>query len=314
MNNLPIKYSTRRLIISYGRSIIMRMRQNGKGFMRYLLLTLPKQLAICALHYTKKALLQGLSKIKQSETLHLINWKNTFALLWAVVLLFLLVIMPLLDLHAPLLQYPYHQNLAPYLINDGHASFLLGTDELGRDRLAFMIHSMQYSLMVAFIATSIAFMIGSILGVVSGLNRRFIGKILDYCNNIIAILPMIILVMIWVVTQNATMVSVICAIILVEWHRYYTVIRNSIKTQINMPYVVYGRLFSGDNKWQLVYHEMFPNCKSALYRAFFSGFNVALLLEIMVGFLLPASSGQTENLTDILGWGAASANKLDDKH
>ncbi len=305
MANLPIQYSTRRLIVGYSRNIIMRVRQHSIAFMRYLCVTLPKQLAIGVIFYGKKATLRGFNLITKSNSNPLINWQNIFTILWMIFLLILLFIMPLLDLHDPLLQYPNQQNLTPYLINAGHESFVLGTDELGRDRFARLIHSMQYSMMIALIATIIAFVIGSILGVIAGLNSRFIGKILDYCHNIIAILPMIILFMAWVITKNATMISIICAIVFVEWHRYYAVIRNAIKAQIDMPYVVYGRLFSGDNQWQLVYHEMFPNCKGALYRAFFSGLNVALLLEIMVGFLLPLStlSGQEDVLSNILSWG-----------
>ncbi|MCH9845023.1 MAG: ABC transporter permease [Alphaproteobacteria bacterium] len=301
MANLPIKYSTRRLIVGYSRNMIMRARRHSIAFMRYLCITLPKRLVIYIISYGKKVILNRLKKITKSDGNHLINWQTIFTILWALFLVILLVIIPLIDLHDPLLQYPYQQNLAPHLINNGHESFLLGTDELGRDRLSRLIHAMRYSLMIASIATIIAFIIGSILGVIAGLNSRFIGKILDYCHNIIAILPMVILVIAWAVTKNATMVSVIAAIVFVEWHRYYAVIRNTITEQINMPYVVYGRLFSGDNQWQLVYHEMFPNCKAALYRAFFSGLNVALLLEIMVGFLLPLStlSGQE----GVLSWG-----------
>ncbi len=298
MANLPIKYSTRRLIIGYGRNMMIRARQRSIVFILYLSITLPKRLAIYMSGCGKQILLYGLRKITNNGNSHLINWKNIFAILWGLFLFLLLILMPLIDLHDPLLQYPFHKNLAPSLINQGHESFLLGTDALGRDRLSGLIHAMQYSLMIAIIATIIAFIIGSILGVIAGLNRRFIGKILDYCHNVIAILPMIILFMAWAVTQNATMFAVIAAIVFVEWHRYYAVIRNAIKAQIDMPYVVYARLFSGDNQWQMVYHEMFPNCKAALYRSFFSGFNVALLLEIMVGFLLPASEQ-----ANMLSWG-----------
>ncbi|MCH9853073.1 MAG: hypothetical protein K0U45_06170 [Alphaproteobacteria bacterium] len=302
MANLPIKYSTRRLIVGYSRNIMIRARQHSIAFMLYLCVTMPKKLAICMMSYGKRAFMNGVNKITTSDSFHLMNWQNIFTILWALFLVILLFIMPIIDLHNPLQEYLYQQNLKPHLINEGHASFLLGTDTLGRDRFARLIYGMQYSLMIAMIATISAFIIGSILGVIAGLSYRFIGKILDYCHNIIAILPMIILVMAWAVTKNITMISVIAAIIFVEWHRYYSVIRSSIKAQYHMPYVTYARLFSGDNKWQLVYHEMFPNCKAALYRSFFSGLNVALLLEIMIGFLLPASQISASQ-GNILRWG-----------
>src|SRR5690606_33147669 len=50
----------------------------------------------------------------------------------------------------------------------GTPGFFLGTDELGRDMLSRLIHGARLSLIMGVVPVPIAFVIGSIIGIVAG--------------------------------------------------------------------------------------------------------------------------------------------------
>jgi len=107
----------------------------------------------------------------------------------AVVLLLLI----LLALFAPLIA-PYswsEQDIAIRWQGISRAH-LLGTDELGRDILSRLLYGGRYSLSIGFGAVLISFMVGVVIGTLSGFYRRFDGVIQRVVDVMLAFPPILL--------------------------------------------------------------------------------------------------------------------------
>ncbi len=85
------------------------------------------------------------------------------------------VLAPVLAPHEPWQQNLRSRLLPPFWMEGGDASFLLGTDQLGRDVFSRLLYGSQVALIVAFAATSLALFNGVWLGATAG----YFGKLWD---------------------------------------------------------------------------------------------------------------------------------------
>ncbi|MCM3785307.1 ABC transporter permease [Neobacillus mesonae] len=108
----------------------------------------------------------------------------------AVIGLFILVFMVLFCVVGPV--------ISPYSLNDysvanknqaPNAQHWLGTDKLGRDILLRVMLAGRISLMVGFVATLVAVVLGSILGALAGFYRKFVDTIIMRIAEIFMAIP-----------------------------------------------------------------------------------------------------------------------------
>lgn len=72
---------------------------------------------------------------------------------------------------------------------------LLGTDNLGRDRLSRLLHAIRFSLIVCTLGVLLACLIGVVIGVVSGYSTRFTDTVLMGVTDAMLALPTLILIL-----------------------------------------------------------------------------------------------------------------------
>ncbi len=72
---------------------------------------------------------------------------------------------------------------------------LLGTDDLGRDRFARLLHAIKFSLIVSFISVVLASMLGIMIGIVSGYSPRSIDSMLMGITDSVIALPALIVIL-----------------------------------------------------------------------------------------------------------------------
>lgn len=157
---------------------------------------------------------------------------------------------------------------------------VLGTDVLGRDVFAVLIHSISSSLQIGFISGFVDIMIGVFVGFLAGYKGGLTDSILMDITNIFLIIPtwpllVVISTMVRVVT--IPMVALILAAFSWPWGaRLY---RSQVLSLKERPFVEIARL-SGMSDLDVVFREILPNVLSWLGVIFVGAVTWAMINEV----------------------------------
>lgn len=113
-----------------------------------------------------------------------------FAIGWLGLILFLVIFADLLPLRDPYRATTRIARLAP-----GQDGFLLGADANRRDFLARLVYGGRNSLAISVFSVVLGFMVGGLLGLLSGYYRNWIGKALSALFDILLAIPALVLAM-----------------------------------------------------------------------------------------------------------------------
>lgn len=196
-----------------------------------------------------------------------------------------LAIMVLLAILAPWIA-PYHyaaQDLALGASPPGPGHFL-GTDEAGRDVLARILMGGRISLMVAFAATAVAFVIGVAYGAIAG----FVGGRTDSAMmrlvDILYALPFTILVIILMVFFGQSIVLLFAAIGAVEWLTMARIVRSQILSLKHREFVEAARAL-GLGQMRILFRHLLPNALGPIIVYATLVVPQVILVEAFVSFL-----------------------------
>ena len=170
---------------------------------------------------------------------------------------------------------PIEQNrtallLPPAWLEGGNASYLLGTDDIGRDMLSRIIYGARLSVFIGLIIVLLSCVLGVILGVLAG----YYGGIID------------ILIM--------RFVDIMLAI-----PSYVRLTRASVMSEKNRDYVVASRV-AGAGVLRLMFIVILPNCLAPLIVQMTMGISNAILELAALGFLGIGAQPPTPELGTML--------------
>jgi len=127
--------------------------------------------------------------------------------------------------HDPLEQDILSRLTPPSFLEGGESTFLLGTDQLGRDLYSRIIHGARISLMVGLSAVLVSMVIGVSMGLVAGYFGGKIDSAVDFLVNAMLAFPFILLAMTLVIVLGASMENIILALGLSNWPIFARVTR-----------------------------------------------------------------------------------------
>lgn len=200
---------------------------------------------------------------------------------FAIILMALVAMAVLAPFIAPL--DPNQQNLLARLKPPGHVArgitYLLGSDELGRDVLSRVIYGARVSLSVAF-----ASVFGSLLGMVAAFYRGWIETIIMRIVDIVLSIPAILLAIITVAVIGPSLYTVVIVLAFTRWPRYARVAYGQTLSVANMPYVRLSR-FMGARWPRLLGRHVLPNIAGPLIVVATLEFGLMVLFEAGLSFL-----------------------------
>ena len=194
------------------------------------------------------------------------------------------VFAPWIAPYDPVEQFRDHLLTPPAWTQSGSSTFLLGTDELGRDIFSRLVHGARYSLSIALLSVLMSLVPGVILGLVAAFYRRFAAPIITRLMDILLALPSLLLAICVITILGPGLVNTMIAIAVGALPGYTRLTRAAVLAEIDKEYVVASRV-AGAGTLRLMFLTVLPNCMPPLIVNATLCFSSAVLETAALGFL-----------------------------
>ena len=164
------------------------------------------------------------------------------------------------------------------------AEFLLGTDTLGRDLFSRILYGARVSLLVGFVATAVALVIGVSWGIIAGYFGGRVDSVMMRIVDVLYGLPLIIFIILLMVIFGRNIWLLFAAIGAVEWLTMARIVRGQVLTIKNQEYVLAAQAM-GVTNMQMFRKHIFPNILGPI--AVYATLTIpqVMLLEAFLSFL-----------------------------
>ena len=207
--------------------------------------------------------------------------KNRAAMFGVLILVSLIILAILAPVISP---YPYDYQNLELGASAPSSAHLLGTDTLGRDLLSRLLYGSRVSLMVGFVATAVALVIGVTWGIVSGYYGGKVDAVMMRIVDILYGLPFIIFIILLMVVFGRNIWLLFGAIGAVEWLTMARIIRGQVLSIKNQEYVLSAKAMGVSNFYMFRRH-IFPNVLGPIAGYATLTIPQVMLLEAFLSFL-----------------------------
>ncbi|MGI6245654.1 MAG: ABC transporter permease [Pseudochelatococcus sp.] len=133
-----------------------------------------------------------------------------------------------------------------------------GTDHLGRDVFSRVLHGARYSLLIGASAIGIAMVVGSLLGLLSGLARGLVDEAITRFLDVVSAFPDLLLALVLISFTGPGTVNLIFALGVASVPRFARVVRSQTFIIAESGYVEQARTF-GLPRFTLVTRHILPH-------------------------------------------------------
>ncbi|MGX2948347.1 ABC transporter permease subunit [Frederiksenia canicola] len=199
---------------------------------------------------------------------------------------------------------PIEQNrsallLPPMWFEGGNSSYILGTDDIGRDILSRIIYGARLSVFIGLIIVLLSCVFGVILGLLAGYYGGMVDIIIMRFVDIMLAIPSLLLTIGVVTILGPSLINAAIAIAVVSIPSYVRLTRASVLSEKNRDYVTASRV-AGAGVWRLMFIVILPNCLAPLIVQMTMGISNAILELAALGFLGIGAQPPTPELGTML--------------
>ena len=167
---------------------------------------------------------------------------------------------------------------------DGSLTFLMGTDDQGRDMLSAILYGIRISVAVGLISTVIALAIGLTLGLLAGYaggrTESFIMRVADIQLSF----PPILIALILLALTGQGVGKIIIALVAVQWAYYARTARSAALVERKKEYIEAATSL-GLSPARIIFKHLLPNCLPPLIVIAALQVASAISLEATLSFL-----------------------------
>lgn len=188
----------------------------------------------------------------------------------------------------------------PLLAPFADARFPLGTDQLGRDIWAGLVHGARVSLTVGAVAAAAAIGVGILVGTLAGFLGGIVDDVLMRLTEAVQTIPTFLLALALVSVLGASAANVVIAIALSSWPPSARLVRAEVLRVRTLDYVDAARV-AGRAPLAIAFLEVLPGALQPVVALVGITVGEAILVESALAFL---------GLSDpnLQSWGAMIAN------
>lgn len=204
----------------------------------------------------------------------------------AIIGVVILAIVVITALIAPILYPgdPLEMVSRPFLWPGQNPSYPLGTDSMGRDVLAGIIHGSRISLTVGIAATALGLTIGIVIGALAGYFGGWVDEVLVKIIEIFQTLPNFVLLVVLVAIAQPTVTTVTAAIGIITWPLVARLTRAEFRAIREKDYVLAARSL-GFGHARIVFAEILPNALPPIIVTSSVMVAGAILMEAALSFM-----------------------------
>lgn len=161
----------------------------------------------------------------------------------------------------------------------------LGTDNVGRDMLALMVHGIHPSLKIGLIAGVLGTAIGTILGLVAGYSGGKLDTIISTSADITLTIPALLILVVLASYLRTTTIELTAVIIAVfAWAGPTRLIRSQALSLRERPFVPLAKL-SGQGDFEIAIRQILPNLLPYIMAGFVGSVSGAILASVGIQLL-----------------------------
>ena len=183
---------------------------------------------------------------------------------------------------------PYAFNLnergLPIRMQAPDATFLLGTDPLGRDVLSRIVYGARVSLIVGFASVIIGTVLGTVLGVVSGYWEGRVDLVIQRGVDTTMAVPGIVLALAVMSVLGQSLTNIVLVIALVIAPGTSRVVRGTVLA-VKQQAFIDAAWASGASSWRIVTRHVLPNVLAPILVIATVWLGNAIVIEAALSFL-----------------------------
>ena len=160
----------------------------------------------------------------------------------------------------------------------------LGTDNLGRDMLSRLIYGARNTVGIAFVTTALAFLLGSVLGLLAAVVGGWLDQLLSRTVDVLMAIPALIFALLLLTIVGTSVINMILVIAVIDATRVFRLARAVAMNIVVMDYIEAAKL-RGEGLWHLIAREILPNALAPLVAEFGLRFCFVFLTISALSFL-----------------------------
>jgi peptide/nickel transport system permease protein len=178
---------------------------------------------------------------------------------------------------------PTRQHLDATFRSPG-GSYILGTDELGRDTLTRLIYGGRVTLGVAFLTVALSLTLGTTVGLVAGYYGRWLDDVLMRIVDVFLAIPAIFLFILMSILFRPNAITLAAIIASVGWGGVARLVRGEVLSVKQRDFILAARSI-GARDVRLIFRHLLPNVLPVLIVAASLGVGQIILIEAALDFL-----------------------------
>ena len=207
---------------------------------------------------------------------------------------------PLIHDVDPLAQHDVVQTrlLPPLSVDHLGTRHWLGTDALGRDMLARLIHGSRVSLAVGFLSMIVSVVLGTVIGISAAVWGGSFERVLMGLTDVVLAMPRLVLLLALVALWEPSLELTVLVLGLTGWMSLARLTRAEAKGVLAQPYSVAARS-AGANRRRLLTRHVIPNALTPIVIVAALSVGNAIMLEAGLSFLglgIPAPAPSWGNM------------------
>ncbi|MBT1428346.1 ABC transporter permease [Dickeya dianthicola] len=172
----------------------------------------------------------------------------------------------------------------PFLWPGQDPAFPLGTDSLGRDVAAGVVHGAQVSLQIGFSAVAVSLLIGMTVGASAGFFGGKVDRLLVHVTELFQTFPTFLLVVVLVAIGQPSVTLISCAIGVASWPTIARLVRAEFRTWRESDFVLAARS-QGFSSLRIMAQEILPNALPSIIVTTSVMVASSILIESALSFL-----------------------------
>ena len=208
--------------------------------------------------------------------------RNRGAVIGCLVLLAVIVVAALAPVMYP--QSPWRLVGRPFLAPFALDRFPLGTDALGRDVMAGLMHGARVSLLIGLVSTAVALLIGVPLGGLAGYAGGLVDGLVSRVTDAMLACPFLILAIALAAFLGPSLTNAMIAIGITATPIFVRLTRGQVLSVKSEDYVEAARAV-GNPRWRIAFRHILPNVLPQLLVQATLTIATAIIAEASLSFL-----------------------------